>query len=426
LIVAHNHPRVGPGGAELHAFEQYEQMRRSDLFEPVFLARSGPPGSPARRFHDRTPLGAIGEDPDQYLFFTDPEAYDWFYGMSRDKSATLSFRDFLLANQPDVVHFHHTVRLGYEMLRVTRNTLPHVPILYTLHEFGPICHRAGQMVRTVAEELCDEASPRRCHECFPEIGPQRFYLRERFIRSHLRFVDLFLAPSRFLLERYVGWGLPRERIRMLDHGRPPLAFVEQEDRSRRDRFGFFGQITSFKGLQVLLEAMRRLGGDFSGHLWVHGSGLEAQPESFRTEISHLLRDTSQTVTFSGAYERERLPHLIASVDWVVVPSMWWENSPLVVQEAFQGTRPVICSGIGGLAEKVTDGVNGLHFTRGDPGSLARTLRRAVESEGMWDRLRGGIPPIPRVDDHVRTLGEIYTDLLARTHSSTATASDLAR
>lgn len=425
LIVAHNHPRVGPGGAEIQALEQYEEMRRSDLFEPILVARSGPPASPARRLHDRTPLAAVGEDPAQYLFFTDPEAYDWFYGMSRDKSSTLSFRDLLLQSKPDVVHFHHTIRLGYEMLRVTRNALPQVPIVYTLHEFAPICHRAGQMVRTVAEELCDEASPRRCHECFPEISPQRFYLRERFIRSHLRFVDLFLSPSRFLLERYTGWGLPGDRIRVLEHGRPPFAAVDQEDRSRRDRFGFFGQITSFKGLQVLLEAMRRLGGDFPGRLWIHGSGLEGQPESFRTEISHLLRDTSQTVTFSGAYERDRLPHLIAGVDWVVVPSVWWENSPLVVQEAFQGSRPVICTGVGGLAEKVTDGVNGLHFTRSDPGSLARVLRRAVESEGLWDRLRRGIPPVPGMEGHVRALHQIYADLLARKDSPAAATSGLA-
>ena len=57
---------------------------------------------------------------------------------------------------------------------------------------------------------------------------------------------------------------------------------------------------------------------------------------------------------------------MARIDWVVVPSIWWETGPLVVMEAFQYGRPVICSDIGGMSEKVTDGVNGLHFRRRDP------------------------------------------------------------
>ena len=56
---------------------------------------------------------------------------------------------------------------------------------------------------------------------------------------------------------------------------------------------------------------------------------------------------------------------MAEIDWVVVPSIWWENSPLVIQEAFLHGRPVICSDIGGMAEKVRHGVDGLHFRVGD-------------------------------------------------------------
>ncbi len=81
---------------------------------------------------------------------------------------------------------------------------------------------------------------------------------------------------------------------------------------------------------------------------------------------------------AGRYDRTRVAgELMAEVDWVIVPSIWWENSPLVIQEAFTYGRPVICSGIGGMAEKVTDGVNGLHFRVGDPRSLAETMRRAA-------------------------------------------------
>src|SRR5439155_375391 len=162
----------------------------------------------------------------------------------------------------------------YDMIRQVRNTLPESPIVYTLHEYLPICHRQGQMVRRVNdEELCDQESPQRCHQCFPDISPQAFYLRKRFIQSHLSVVDLFLAPSRFLRDRYIAWGIPEEKIRFEEYGRQPLAPIsltprsppaaggergvrgERVEESVRNRFGYFGQLTPFKGDHLEVGAM---------------------------------------------------------------------------------------------------------------------------------------------------------------------------
>jgi glycosyltransferase involved in cell wall biosynthesis len=93
--------------------------------------------------------------------------------------------------------------------------------------------------------------------------------------------------------------------------------------------------------------------------------------------------------------------------------VWWETGPLVVWEAFQYRRPVICSDIGGMSEKVADGVNGLHFRRGDAVDLAAAMQRAMETPGLWDTLREGIPPRPGhpLDRHVANLTGIYSALL---------------
>ena len=100
-----------------------------------------------------------------------------------------------------------------------------------------------------------------------------------------------------------------------------------------------------------------------------------------------------------------------NVDWVIVPSIWWENSPLVIQEAFHFGRPVICSDIGGMAEKVADGVDGLHFRANDATSLAETMRRAMEDAGLWHRLPSSIRPVHRMDEHAGRLLAIYDSLL---------------
>ena len=186
---------------------------------------------------------------------------------------------------------------------------------------------------------------------------------------------------------------------------PPIDPAETEPREVRDQLGYFGQLNPYKGVNTLLEAMRVLANgasnaspngepeEFNGHsnegphLRLHGANLEWQSEEFQERFLELVEETDSNVTYFGRYDKNKLPSLMQEIDWVIVPSIWWENSPLVIQEAFLYGKPVICSGIGAMAEKVTHGVNGLHFRAGDSRSLAQTIRTAVESPGLWDQLR---------------------------------------
>jgi glycosyltransferase involved in cell wall biosynthesis len=408
LYICHNHPSVRPGGAEVYAQALHRAMSSSTEWESIFLARSGLPLSPVTRYHEGTHLTVVDDAINEYYFHTDFAHFDTFMGWNAYKSLwTRYLRDFLLAYRPDIVHFQHTLFMGFEIIREVRNTLPNAGIVYTLHEFVPICHRNGQMIRTINEdELCTHSSPRRCHECFPEHSPQAFFLRKRFVQSMFELVDTFIAPSEFLRKRYVEWGLPEERVRVEENGSTGRAVVSSEGNGRMlpNRIGFFGQLTRYKGIHVLLEAMQLLQREgVDAHLWMHGANLDLQSIEFQKQIAELLATSGSNVTLSGGYQPDALPALMSNVDWVVVPSIWWENSPLVIQEAFLYGRPVICSGIGGMAEKVTDGVNGLHFRVRDPLSLAGVLRRAASSPDLWRSLREGIRPVHRMEDHVAIL-----------------------
>ena len=413
LFLCHNHPALRPAGAENYALELHRAMADDGRYEPVFVARTGPPVAPERTAGAPV-VTQVGGTDDEYLLHTDVGEWDVLLGTMRDKRLyTEVLRDLLGAVEPDVVHVQHTYLLGYDVLREIRHALPAAPIVHTLHELLPICHNRGQMVRTWGTELCDHASPERCHECFPGVAPERFLLRTRFVQAQLGLVDRFVCPSRFLAERFVGWGLPAERVVVEDYGRAAPPPTPAPARTPPVRVGYFGQLSAFKGVDVLLEAALALQERGSpARFTVHGSHLEGQPAAFRARFAELLEATAPTVRFHGAYAPEELDALMADVDWVVVPSVWWENSPLVIQEAFQRGRPVICSDIGGMAEKVADGTSGLHFGAGDAGDLAATIERAVGDSGLWERLHAGVPAVHPMTHHLDRLADLYDELRA--------------
>ena len=248
---------------------------------------------------------------------------------------------------------------------MTRNTLPDVPIVYTLHEYLPICHHNGQMVRTMDTSSLCTTTRRDAATSASRASPQQtFFMRKRFIQSQFGSWTCSSPPRECALEQYVRLGHParadRARAARLRAG-APLAGARRRARTR-NRFGFFGQFTDYKGADVLLEAMRcspRRG--LRRRLWIHGANLDTSAGKFQDQFRELLEDSGDRCTLAGQYDRADIAKLMARVDWVVIPSIWWETCPLVVAGGVPARRPVICSDIGGMSEKVTDGVNGLHF-----------------------------------------------------------------
>jgi len=414
LYVVHNHPTLHPGGAEAYALELYEAMREEPDVEPILLARIGSNVARQRVAHPGTPFSSVNGDPNQHFVFTETEHFDFFTLTSRDKALyTRHLTDFLLAHRPDVVHLQHTHFIGLDLLTQIRRVLPDAAIVYTLHEFLPICHRDGQMVRTFNDELCGESSPRRCHECFPQVSEQSFFLRQRFVKGHFENVDRFIAPSAQLMDKYLRWGVEPERIEVEEYGRRPPAVRAPAPRQAKApvNIGFFGQLSYFKGGRLMLEAMSLLDEGAGAHLWLHGANLELQSQEFQDEFASMHEGLRGRVTFRGPYEHSELPKLMADLHWVLVPSIWWENSPLVIQEAFFHGRPIICSDVGGMAEKVRDGVDGMHFRVGDAHSLARAIETATASPRLWRSLRDGIREPHSMDAHVAHLMDMYGNLI---------------
>lgn len=392
LVISHGHPAFSIGGAEIASHNLFSGLNRLPGVEAFFLARTG---NPVAR-HAQTPLMSLRQGPRETFLWADD--YDHFLISNRSTDdLSGAFRRYLIDLQPDVVHFHHFIGLGVEAIWEVRRALPKARIVITFHEYLSICLHHGQMVKTQKKRLCSSATPAECHACFPETTPRHIFERELFLKDHLQLADAFVSPSHFLIDRYVKWGLPAEKFSMLENGIDtahvaPLRPLPAN--GRRARFGFFGQVTEFKGMQVLLDAVTRVPDAIWGDdaaLCIFGGNLENQPAAFRENFEALVEKAGRRAKFYGAYRSEEMPDLMRQVDWVVVPSIWWENSPLVIQESFLHGRPVIASDIGGMKEKVLDGINGLHFRMGSAEDLADKLSRVLSEPDIWAQLHDCMP-----------------------------------
>ncbi len=411
LLIAHNHPSLHPGGTEIFAHDLFQSLKGQGA-EALFLACTN---GVHRQPKPGTLFQTVGRSADELILWTGH--FDRFFQSQVDLHGLVpELTRLLQAFRPDVVHVHHTLLLGVEMLFLIKRICPQASIVYTLHDYYPICAQDGQMVTAGEHQLCRQASPDACHRCLPDRTPDQFVLREKHLKSLFRLVDRFLAPSRFLRDRYVAWGLEPHRIQVMQNGRPPAAppVVRKTARGeKRNRFAYFGNLNPYKGVRVALQAARRLaeaGADFT--LDIHG-GAPFQTDGFKDAVAADLAACGPRVVHHGPYRREEMAGLLSRADYVLVPSIWWENAPLVIQEAFQQKRPVICSDIGGMAEAVRDGVDGLHFRVGDAADLARTMARAINDPSLWDKLAKQIPAVPTIDAVAAQHLNLYRSLAER-------------
>ncbi len=389
LIVSHAHPAFSIGGAQAAAYSLYQGLNRLAGCECHFLAHVGPPIQP----HGETPFLSLRQGPRELLYHSND--YDYFRLSNRDlEGLQRHLGRYLIDLAPDIIHFHHFLGFGMESLRLARQLLPSTRIVVTLHEYLSICNNHGQMVKTKNGALCRKSSPAECAMCFPDIAAGRLLRRELFMKSFFDDVDMFVSPSRFLLSRFADWGLPADKLMMLENGLEPMPVVPPRplprQGGRRCRFAYFGQLNPFKGIKVLVEAIGRVPAEIWGDdavLNVFGGNLEMQPEAFQQEFKRLVAAAGRRIRFFGSYKSGELPELMREVDWVIVPSTWWENAPVVIEEAFLHGRPVICSDIGGMAEKVRNRVDGLHFRVGSAESLVDRLIEALKHPELWERLR---------------------------------------
>jgi glycosyltransferase involved in cell wall biosynthesis len=388
-IVCHSHPSISKGGAEVAAFSLFTGLRALG-HDPIFIT--------ACAEQDRAKLAFATNR--EFAVYYNPLLYDHFYHVG-SPAAAQQLREILQSQRIKLVNFHHFLHFGIGSLHAAATAL-NLDVVVTLHEFLPICQNHGQMITRPASILCERATPTACTTCFPERTRQQFTFRQKLFLDTFRAAKACVAPSAFLAGRFAEWGLDAAAISVIENGLTH-AITQAPLRPRHEGqpwvFGFFGQINPFKGVDLILKAAEQIARSKTLsrriHLRIHGNFI-GQSEAFIRRFEALV-ETHDFLTYAGPYDNAGVGRLMNDCDYVLVPSHWWENSPVVIQEAYGAGRPVICTGIGGMAEKVIDGVSGLHFRRGDSADFVRVLDLAANTP-LYAQLLAGLPQVTSATD----------------------------
>lgn len=352
------------------------------------------------------------------------------------------FAELLDRVRPDIVHVGHLSHLSTSLLREA--ALREVPIVFTLHDYWLMCPR-GQFMQMFPEDpsnlwaACDGQADRKCAErCYSRYFSGAPDEREadvvywtdwvgrrmRHVREMTELVDLFIAPARYLRDRYRdAFGLPERKLVYLDYG---FARGRMAARHRPEgepfTFGYIGTHIPAKGIHDLLRAFGRISGEPRLRIWGRPRGQDTG--ALKGIAAALPNGVAERVEWLPEYKNQAIVRdVFDRCDAIVVPSVWVENSPLVIHEAQQARVPVITANAGGMAEYVRHEVNGLLFEHRSVESLAAAMQRLADDPALAARLGGRgylfteSGDIPDIGEHVRDVERLYEQVLGRHKSA---------
>jgi GT2 family glycosyltransferase/glycosyltransferase involved in cell wall biosynthesis len=450
LVVAHGFPPLHQGGSEIYADSHARALRRLYGDDILILTRENDPARPEYdvRVERRDGL-RIAWINNTFAKVSSFEAT--YRNATIERVAARVIEEF----RPEAAHIHHLTCLSTTIIQSL--AARDVPIVFTLHDYWLQCHR-GQLF-DINHRVCEGPARTGCAHCVPTLaaggatlragaravrtleyhlpaGPAR-RLRQLALKlgkavasadeaksqveqrcDHMRsvceHVGQFLAPSQYLREQFVRFGIPADRIAIARYGFDHAPFANLvRTQSKMLRLGFIGSLMISKAPHVLLEAFAKLPPG-RATLDLFGTYVPYHhDDGYRHRLEKLFAIDNARV--HGVIAHDRIPQALATIDALVVPSIWPENSPLVIQEAFLAGVPVVAAEIGGIPELVDHGDNGLLFRPNDVNDLHRTLMRLLDEPTLLNALSTDPQSVRTIDNDVEAARELYE--LGRRHSA---------
>ncbi len=356
-------------------------------------------------------------------------------------------RKYFKEVRPDLVHFTHSAFLSSSVIEAAISL--RIPTILTLTDFWFLCPRM-QLLKDNLELCQGQIQATNCLDCYFSsfftpynrlskylpffvqkelFKTSHFFMknifnwqkneknsslyaalnRGNFLKSVLNKVDIVIAPSKSLKEIYVINGISEDKLTYIPFG-INTAWAEGLIRKKSDRIrlGFIGTMSRHKGCDVLIRAFRDIS---SPNLALKIYGDVNQFPDYGKELIRLSRGDKR-IEFLGTFPNDNVGKIFSQLDILVVPSVWYENTPLVVYSALATKTPIIATNLGGLAEVVKEKENGFLFEKGDVEGLKRLIEKILEQPQLIKELEDNIKPVKTVQDNVFELEKIYRELIS--------------
>ena len=305
-------------------------------------------------------------------------------------SAYWKIKEILKKETPDIVHIHTYQGLSKLVFKTVKDIK--IPLVFTAHDYSPICIRTNLLNKK--ENICKNQNL-----------PCRLYnqIQKIFIDNK---PDVVTAPSKFTLKKLESRGLFRD-IKKIVLPNP----IETRKKTTKKYYEnidilFVGSLSKHKGPQILIKAFKKLKED---NLKLHILGRGPDEDELRK-----LAEGDNGIMFHGFLSGDELMGMYQRANMTVLPSICYDNSPMVIYESLMNSTPVIASRIGGIPELIRDGYNGFLFEPGSVVELSRILKKISEDPSILKGLERNAYESSQkysIEDHVKRLEEIYRGLL---------------
>ena len=422
------------GGTEVYVAALCRELAAAGVLNTI----AAPGSSDATYVHEGLSVRRFGIDPVPSFETIRVEG---------DTVAAHSFVRVLDEVKPDIVHFHANSP-AISVLLANEVRKRGIATIYTYHTPTGSCHR-GTMMRWGTEPCDGRLTSTRCAacqlhhlgvpklvaqalamtswathtlaSCFPQKARWQIPLRAsklaqtryRTIHEWWAGMDRIVALCAWTERLLEANGVPRHQIRKVRHGltqASPTAEAKHHSHSTGPvKLVFLGRLDPTKGLHLLLDALD-LAPELKLQVDVH-TIIEGAPGAYARTLQQRLQ-THPKIRVCAPVPSSEVISTLRDASALVVPSTWFETGPLVVLEAFAAGIPVVGSGFGGIAEWVTDGVDGLLVRDLKPESWAAALRRLVAEPGLLAQLTAGVKAPRDMTAVAHEMLEIYQELTA--------------
>src|SRR5579859_246377 len=389
-------------GTETYLFELMELMR-SQGHEVALFSMADPRGEPTA--YDHNFVTHIDFKSKAGLWKKAWRAGHAIYSTEARRRIRAMIEEF----RPDVAHvrniYHH---LSPSILWELK--AQNVPVVYHVNDFKLLCPSYNLVSQGEACEACKGSAFWHAlrSKCYPGMGARMTLTAEAYVHKWLstyrKCVDLFLAPSEFVREKFVEHGWDGEKFEVLPHFQRPHP---SRNVPKDGPVLYFGRLSAEKGLDDLLRAMRRVP---QTSLIIAGDGPQ------RGELLELSDSLGlKNVQFVGQVGREERDALIARSRFTVLPSHAYETLGKTILESYAEGRAVVASDRGSRRELVKAGETGLLYPTGnidELGSAIETLRSRPElADSMgragWELVRRHHTP----EGHYQKMMSLYERLV---------------